>query len=68
LFCALRYAPFLHKTTDEVVQLYGKRARAEITPYFAKAKIYYPPEKVTFLAMKEEKILEVWASNKGDRY
>ncbi len=56
------------KTTDEIVQLYGKRARAEITPYFAKAKISYPPEKVTFLAMKEEKTLEVWASNKGDRY
>ena len=56
------------KTTDEVVQLYGKRARTEITPYFAKAKITYPPKKVTFLAMKEEKLLEVWASNNGSSY
>ena len=56
------------KTTDEVVQLYGKRARTEITPYFAKAKISYPPKKVTFLAMKEEKLLEVWASNDGTSY
>lgn len=51
------------KTTDEVVQLYGKRARDEIIPYFEKAKISYPPKKVTLLAMKEEKVLEVWASN-----
>jgi murein L,D-transpeptidase YafK len=56
------------KTTAEVVQLYGKRARTEITPYFAKVKVSYPPKKVTFLAMKEEKILEVWASNKGGSY
>ena len=56
------------KTTDEVVQLYGKRARTDITPYFAKAKISYPPKKVTFLAMKEEKLLEVWASNDGTSY
>jgi murein L,D-transpeptidase YafK len=52
------------KTTDEVVQLYGKRARDEIIPYFEKAKISYPPKRVTLLAMKEEKVLEVWASNK----
>ena len=56
------------KTTDEVVQLYGKRARDEITPYFLAAKISYPPKKVTFLAMKEEKLLEVWASNNGSDY
>ena len=54
------------KTSEEVVQLYGKRARAKIMPYFTKAKISYPPKKVTLLAMKEEKLLEVWASNGGD--
>ncbi len=56
------------KTTDEVIQFYGKRVRAEITPYFLGAKIPYPPKKVTFLAMKEEKILEVWASNDGNDF
>ena len=56
------------KTTDEVVQLYGNRVREEIIPYFSTAKISYPPKKVTFLAMKEEKLLEVWASNTDGNY
>ena len=56
------------KTTDEVAQLYGKRARDEIIPYFEKEKIYYPPKRVTLLAMKEEKVLELWASNNNKNY
>jgi murein L,D-transpeptidase YafK len=56
------------KTTAEVVQLYGKRARDEIIPYFEKAKISYPPKRVTLLAMKEEKVLEVWANNNNKNY
>ncbi|MCK5872163.1 MAG: hypothetical protein KAG26_05000, partial [Methylococcales bacterium] len=41
-------------------------ARDKIRPYFEQAGLKYPPEKVTFLAMKEEGILEVWASNPKD--
>lgn len=65
------WAPVTHKmlgkkTSGQVVQLYGNRVREDITPYFIKANISYPPEKLTFLAMKKEKLLEVWASNGGD--
>jgi murein L,D-transpeptidase YafK len=56
------------KTTADVIQLYGTRVREDLTQFFISAKITYPPKKVTFLAMKEEKILEVWASNDGSNY
>ncbi|MCK4492894.1 MAG: hypothetical protein KAU26_02485, partial [Methylococcales bacterium] len=44
-------------------------ARDKIRSYFKKSDLKYPPEKVTFLAMKEEGVLEVWASNsKNETY
>ena len=46
------------KTMDQVVQIYGPTARDKIKPYYKKANISYPPKKVTFLAMKDEKLLK----------
>lgn len=37
-----------------------------MTPYFAKAKVAYPPKEVILLALKEEKKLEVWARGDGE--
>lgn len=54
------------KTTEKVVQIYGLTERDDIKLFFKKANIAYPPKKLTFLAMKDEKQLEVWASNGGE--
>ena len=34
--------------------------------YFAKAKVSYPPREVTFIALKQEKKLELWARDNGE--
>lgn len=51
------------RTVSDVVNIYGEQARSRIKPYFEKANISYPPKDVTFLAMKDTDLLEVWASN-----
>ncbi len=53
------------RTVSEVVDTYGVQARSRIKPYFEKVDISYPPQNVTFLAMKDMDLLEVWASNGG---
>lgn len=55
------------RTVSDVVNIYGEQARSRIKPYFEKANISYPPKDVTFLAMKDTDLLEVWASN-GDSW
>ena len=51
------------RTVSDVVNIYGEQARSRIKPYFERANISYPPKDVTFLAMKDTDLLEVWASN-----
>lgn len=50
------------KTVTEIVSIYGQDAKTRLISYFDQVKINYPPKKIVFLAMKEEKKLEVWAS------
>lgn len=53
-------------TVEDVLQDYGAYAVRKLSPYFAKAKVAYPPSEVIFVALKEEKKLELWARNGGD--
>lgn len=53
------------RTVSDVVKIYGEDARERLNPYFTKANINYPPENLTFVGLKEEKLLEVWAKNKN---
>ena len=50
------------KTVAGAIKIYGEAARKRFLPHFEQSGISYPPPKITLLAMKEEKILEVWAS------
>lgn len=52
------------RSVEDVVTTYGDDARARLKPNFKKAKIAYPPEKVTFIGLKEEKVLIVFANTK----
>lgn len=50
------------RSIPDVVQKYGPNARKRLEPGFASAGIGYPPARVTFVALKREKQLEVWAA------
>jgi hypothetical protein len=52
-------------TVEDVLADFGDYAARKMRPYFAKAKVAYPPRGVVLLALKEEKKLELWASDGG---
>lgn len=49
------------RTVSDVVDTYGEQARARLKPYFEKAGISYPPDKISILAIKDTNLMEVWA-------
>ena len=53
-------------TVADTLQVYGEYATRKLTPYFAKAKVSYPPREVTLIALKQEKKLELWARDSGE--
>lgn len=53
------------RTVSEVVHLYGPDAKSRLMPHFNRAGVTYPPEEVTFLATKDENLLEMWAKAEG---
>lgn len=52
------------RSVEDVVTTYGDDARSRLKPNFKKAKTAYPPEKVTLIGLKEEKLLIVFANTK----
>ena len=55
--------PFGERTVEDVLQMYGNYATNKLKPYFDKAKVAYPPRALTFIALKQEKKLELWAKD-----
>ena len=47
-------------TVADAIEKYGEAATNRLSPYLKAADIQYPPDNLTFLAMKEEKRLEIW--------
>lgn len=58
--------PLGERTVDDILQIYGTYAANKLKPHFAKAKVSYPPKEVTFIALKQERKLELWARDNGD--
>ena len=52
-------------TVEDILQSYSAATR-KLTPYFAKAKVSYPPREVIFIALKQEMKLELWARGRGE--
>ena len=48
-------------TIEDRLAQYGAEARARLEPLFAKQAIAYPPHKLVFIGLKEEKVLQVYA-------
>jgi hypothetical protein len=55
------------KTVDERLTQFGETARGRWKPYFDRAKTTYPPAAVTLVALKMEKVLQVYAVDKAGR-
>ncbi|MDD2761230.1 MAG: L,D-transpeptidase family protein [Methylomonas sp.] len=54
------------RTVEDVLHIYGAYATNKLKPYFARAKVAYPPREVTLIALKQEKKLELWARDSGE--
>ncbi|MBF0197411.1 MAG: hypothetical protein HQL32_06855 [Planctomycetes bacterium] len=51
-------------TVAEVQEKYGQQVKLKLEPLFKKADLVYPPEEMTLLAFKQERVLELWAKHK----
>ncbi|HXF10894.1 MAG TPA: L,D-transpeptidase family protein [Desulfuromonadaceae bacterium] len=55
------------KTVAERLDQYGTTARARWKPLFDEAGVAYPPHGVTLVALKQERMLEVYASDNSGK-
>ena len=55
------------KTVVERLNQFGEKARGRWKPYFAKAQTIYPPAGVKLVALKTERVLQVYAVEKSGR-
>jgi len=56
-----KLAPKGNNTVDSVLSTLGSDVRRRLAERFKASSVSYPPEQVTFLAMKDTALLEVWA-------
>lgn len=61
-------APPVFQSTDRVLAYYGPAVRAKLKALFAAQNIAYPPRAMTWIALKEEKQLMLFAKNKTGAY
>lgn len=48
------------RTVSDVVNSYEPAVKARLKDYFERAKLQYPPDKITLIGLKSEKTLELW--------
>lgn len=52
-------------SVEDRVRQYGDAVRRRLEPDFRRAGVTYPPDELTLLAFKQERMLEVYAASKG---
>lgn len=52
-------------SVDEVLKTYGTTVRAKLNPIFSAANVSYPPTKMTWICLKQEKVLLLFAPDKS---
>ena len=50
------------KTVEERVEEFGERVRTRLAPQFEAAGVSYPPDRLTLVGIKDERVLEVYAA------
>jgi murein L,D-transpeptidase YafK len=53
-------------TVEGRVREFGENVRKRMTSHFEKAGVPYPPRRITLIGLKEEKVLELYASDSKD--
>src|SRR5207248_2079957 len=66
-------APFVRKftkakTVEQRLEQYGNAARARLKPYFDAAQINYPPPRVSLVGLKDESVLQIYATDAAGAY
>lgn len=56
------------RSTQQVIERYGIASLHRLEPFFAEAKAPYPPSRITLLAIKDEKKLELWTEENDQRF
>lgn len=56
------------KTVDDRVKEFGPAVKTRLLPYFTAAGVPYPPSSVTFIGLKEERVLQVYAAGRDGKY
>lgn len=56
------------KSVDDRVTEYGESVRSRLTPRFHEVGINYPPKRIVLVGLKQERMLEVWAADRGENY
>lgn len=56
----IQYHLMNKRTVQDIIEQFGPQAKSRLSPYFTKNQLPFPPQKITFLAFKAERILEVW--------
>jgi hypothetical protein len=51
------------KTVAQRLEQYGDVARSRLKPFFEKARVSYPPQRVTLVGLKGERILQIYATD-----
>jgi hypothetical protein len=56
------------KTVEDRVQEFGEIVRERLAPQFAAAGVPYPPRRLTFIGLKKERLLQVYAAGDDDEF
>lgn len=56
------------KTVDDRVAEYGHIVDQRLAPLFAESGVQYPPAEIVFIALKTERLFEVYANNSGEKF
>lgn len=53
------------RSITDVVRSLGPAARERLRPHFERGRIAYPPRQIALVALKRERVVELWAEGQG---
>lgn len=57
-----------HQTVSDVISKHESSTRNKLAPTFESAGVIYPPKRLALIAIKDEKVMHLWASNDDDNF
>jgi len=55
------------KSSDEIITLYGDSVRKKLRPIFRSLSVAYPPKQMTWVALKQEKVILLFARDEAGK-